>query len=791
MRTHLIYIVLLFAGHLQAQQLVIHPFTHAAGVEVTLLPGYDPDQSSHCYFEYRALADPGLKPGIEADRVTIGGVEVFKASMFNLEPSTSYEIRVRVVDSFPDLIIIDLPVQIFTTTDVFEIQPTNNIKWVSPDGSGVDYTQASPGKLTTLLSSPVVCGTTIMLMDGVYTDNGLSLVMNEDCTSEEPIVFMAAPGAEPVIDGGYHVPLHWIQNPDNPKLFSATLPEAAAYTNLCLLNGKMLYPYPSFYSNLLVDTFSLTGLGFRYDGFVRDDRFIYIHTTEGTDPNMSEVVLSQTFRFLTVYGNNRKAHLRFEGITVKNFAKSNVPIFSLGYAATAFDFRNVHQVVFSNCNFAYNNFHLSFGGTCDDILIQSCSFKDETGLWSHGMLKKSVSDQSVFVPTSVARQFENGAVFLEDGSRITIRGCLFEGTCSGILKQFEGGIINEADIYDNTFVNNFDAIECDGQWSNLRVWNNEINGAMAGISMAPPLIGPRYFYRNTIHHITSRQNIQNDPHYVGCSPPENFKSAGVAIKSNSGAIPGDNAGSVYFFNNTFHSDDTLGFTYTLWDSEWKEATFINNIFYAGRNKIGYFQGFKDNTNFQLTSVYDNYFTADQNAIATIKEIHGQYTCQDVDDVLLLQGELEDITGSDKIVIQSPFQEDPLFINPASGDFNLTAGSPMIDKGIHIPGFYDFKGAAPDLGAKESAFISSSRDALSENDIYFYPNPTSGEVNVMLSKTVAYVHMSIHNILGQLVSSSPYFNTDHLQFFLDAAAGTYFVTLDVSENERCVLKIVKW
>lgn len=122
----------------------------------------------------------------------------------------------------------------------------------------------------------------------------------------------------------------------------------------------------------------------------------------------------------------------------------------------------------------------------------------------------------------------------------------FEGTCSGIVKQFESGIIQDADIYDNTFNYNFDAIECDGQWSNLRVWNNEIKGAMAGISMAPPLIGPRYFYRNTIHHIAGRPNIQNDPYYIGCSPPLNFKSAGVGIKSNSGAIPDDQAGNVYF-----------------------------------------------------------------------------------------------------------------------------------------------------------------------------------------------------------------------------------------------------
>lgn len=791
MRTHIILTILLFASHLQAQQLVIHPSIHAAGVEVILLPGYDPDYSSHCLIEYRAITDTDWISGFEADRVTISGAEFFKGSLFNLEPATLYEVRCRLVDSIPDLDILELPEQIITTDDVFSVQPTSIIKWVSPNGSGTTYTEAIPGKLTTLLGSPLACGTTIMLLDGVYTDYGLSLVLTGDCSPEEPIVFMAAPGAEPVIDGGYYQPLQWIQNVDNPKLYSATLPEATSYTNLCLLNGKMLYPYPSFYSNLLVDTFSLAGLGFQYDGFVRDDQFIYIHTAEGTDPNGSEVVLSQAFRFLTVYGNNHKAYLRFEGIAVRNFAKSNVPLFSLGYAAIAFDFRNVHQVVFSNCNFAYNNFHLSFGGTCDDLLIQSCSFKDETGLWSHGMLKKSVSDQSVFVPTSVARQFENGAIFLEDGSRITIRGGLFEGTCSGVVKQFDSGIIQEADIYDNTFNYNFDAIECDGQWSNLRVWNNEILGAMAGISMAPPLIGPRYFYRNTIHHIAGRQNIQNDPYYVGCNPPMTFKSAGLGIKSNSGAIPDDQAGNVYFFNNTFHSDDTLGFTYTLWDSEWKEATMINNVFYAERNKIGYFQGFKDNLNFQLTSVHDNYFTADQSPVATIKEIHGQYTCHDVDDVLLLQSELAGITGSDKIIIQSPFQENPLFINPASGDFTLTAGSPMIDKGIHIPGFYDFKGAAPDLGAKESTYVSSYRPAHDKTIIHTYPNPTDGEVNVMLEEKVVYVHVSIHNTLGQLVSSSSYYDTDHLQFFLDVPAGTYFLTIDDTGKERYVSKIVKW
>lgn len=62
---------------------------------------------------------------------------------------------------------------------------------------------------------------------------------------------------------------------------------------------------------------------------------------------------------------------------------------------------------------------------------------------------------------------------------------------------------------------------------------------------------------------------------------------------------------------------------------------------------------------------------------------------------------------------------------------------------------------------------------------------------MLEKTIAYVHMSIHNIFGQLVSSSSYYDTDHLRFFLEASPGTYFVTLDDSGEERYVFKVVKW
>ena len=45
--------------------------------------------------------------------------------------------------------------------------------------------------------------------------------------------------------------------------------------------------------------------------------------------------------------------------------------------------------------------------------------------------------------------------------------------------------------------------------------------------------------------------------------------------------------------------------------------------------------------------------------------------------------------------------EPGFVDEANADFRLSADSPLIDKGVHIPGINDdYLGAAPDIGAYE-------------------------------------------------------------------------------------------
>jgi hypothetical protein len=54
---------------------------------------------------------------------------------------------------------------------------------------------------------------------------------------------------------------------------------------------------------------------------------------------------------------------------------------------------------------------------------------------------------------------------------------------------------------------------------------------------------------------------------------------------------------------------------------------------------------------------------------------------------------------------SPHPQDPLFVDPATGDFHVRAASPAVDAGVRLPGLNDdYYGAAPDLGALE--FIPS-------------------------------------------------------------------------------------
>ncbi len=786
---------LILLASLHAQQVDLFPTYHSIGIKVTNISSID-----SCTVEYKKSNQAIWLKGFNPDKITISTIDQFRGSLFLLEESTSYDIRIKPYKGGNEMVLSTLQK---TTVSSPEFTSTTTQKWVSPNGSGNLFSQANPGNINTLFSSGLVsCGTTVLLMDGNYSfTEGLALSLNNHCSESSPIILMAAPGAKPVIDGGQKITTNWTAHSTIPHLYSNAMPTNAAHSNICIMGNKGLYPYPSVVAEDVLGKYNLSDLNFDYDGFVRDENVIWIKTKEGINPNSEDVIVSKCFRFLTVYGNNKNAFLKVKGISFKYFGK---PILNaLGsaqddYAAAVFDLRNVHHVYFDSCNFTYNTNHIVFSNQCDHNTIQHCNFKHDVGTWSHAMIKKSHDKVHTLINTissSRARGVESPAIFMDQCKQTVIRYNYFDGLNSGIESYFDTGFNEEIDIYNNAFIDNFDAVECDGQWSNLRVWKNEIIRPMAGISAAPPLIGPRYFYRNTIHGMKGRVNEKDDPYFVACNPVgTNYRGQGIGIKTNSayeGNIP---RGNLYFFNNTFHAEDTLGFVFTSWTSEWKKAVFINNAYsHQYSHPFFYFDLGKQSSNsdFQISSRNDNYFSYNTaSPIVVADRIHGQFDCTDIYDVNKLEDNLQSISASPNIDIQNPMQTDPSFINKTIGGFELDKGSILIDKGQIIPGFHDYFGLSPDIGAKESNYTVSVKETSTDKQLIVYPNPTNGQAIIVSYRHLKNASIKIYTITGQIIFTANNFFGSRIDIDVSQLLSGMYV-LEVKEDGWQVrLKLVR-
>jgi hypothetical protein len=724
------FLVMLFSfTALYSQALGLLPNYHSIGFKITNIGSAD-----SCHVFYRKFGNSDWLRAYPPDRITLNKNAQFRGSIFLLDENTAYEVKAT-------LFLTGTPQNIAAVSDTTLLSPsfqaTSNVKWVSPAGSGTAYTQSQPGNIATLFSSGgVSCGTTVMLADGIYTQNDLRLQLNKHCTANSPIVIMAAPGAKPIFDGGVQLNSGWQQDANDKTLYSRALPAGAAHTNICILGNRALYPYPSYQSEITMAGYHLAALNFGYDGFVRNETGIWIKTAAGENPNTAGVIVSAAYRFLTVYGNNFNAYLKIKGLEFRHFAKPflnplGADINSL--QAQVFDIRNAHHISFDSCTFRHNTADVVFERVCNHILFQHCTFKHDVGKWSHTMVKRSrdfVHTLFFTLSTSRGRSVESGGVFHDSGIGFVVRNNLFDGTNSGVEGPFDDGIHEESDVYNNVFTDNYDGLECDGNWVNLRAWSNRFVNCMAGISAAPPLLGPRYFYRNIFYGMKGRRTDKDDSYFVGCKPVGvNYQSQGLAIKTNSNYTGNGSPGSMFFFNNTFHASDTLGFVITSMKSEWKDAVFINNSFSHDVVHPIYFFALGDksvNSSYRLSSVYDNFYNYSSGPVVVANSIYGQYQCSSVLNVVNLQSTLRTISGSAHIHVVGAGPSNPAFTNKSIGDFSLTSGSGLVDAGVRIPGFPDFKGKAPDVGAVESSHQGSMSVATrSRSGLTVFPNPSTG------------------------------------------------------------------
>lgn len=72
----------------------------------------------------------------------------------------------------------------------------------------------------------------------------------------------------------------------------------------------------------------------------------------------------------------------------------------------------------------------------------------------------------------------------------------------------------------------------------------------------------------------------------------------------------------------------------------------------------------------------------------------------------------------------------------------------------------------------------------------YPNPTKGAFTIALGKSYSEINMFVTNILGQVITSQRFENTNTIDLNIQDVAGIYFVNVSTSESQIKTLKIVK-
>ncbi len=764
----------------QAQQLTLTPMLHSVGYRILLPSSYDPDSTATTVVRYRVNGQD-WQPGFPAARLSMGE---FQGSLFQLEPDTPYELEVSLVDSFP---VFRKDVLAATTrTLAVPIIKYNGSpwRWVSPTGSGTIYSYAHPGNLKTLLTSGLTCGTTVLLMGGVYKVGDMTLHITEDCPEDKPITIMAAPGQTPILDGGSYDKYTWYQGDGDTAIWWTNLPAHLEYNAMCIVDGERMYPY-AFLTPPSFDTSypSLWTLGYGLSGFYRNKfNRVYIKTLDGRNINRSQVIFSEQLSCLTVEGNHKNVRLRIKGIQFKHYGKgrcdknwlTNCP--SACYVSNTLRFNNASHVVVDSCSFEFCNFPVIFEGNCNNNIVMNCHITDGTGYWSHAAFKRTAEVFNLIADSdcgSAGRYLENIGIHFRPLPGQTVQGNIaWNNTVRGVVNGIGFGttinnaVMRESDIYNNRISWCFDGVNAVNGQRNVRIWGNKVSHCPVGTSLISSEQKPVYIFRNVYHHLDQRQNYQNDPYFVNCDGVHTYQSWGTVLKLNAGDAREAANDLIYFIHNTVHGIEPYAFNLYLWASTWKVLHLSNNIFYAEGDANFFFDQVNNQPHYSFESLNDNIVNPGNNIPGIVRT---PPTCLKHGSTSALQSGLASVTGSPWIRIENALNELPYFINADEGNFRLQPSSPLIDRGVFVPGFSNnFAGTAPDVGAFEHTVVSTTPAQRQEQSLTVFPNPSEGPVFIQFPSAGGAAILQVWNAQGQLVAEQ------HLN---DLPAGAQTLLLD--------------
>jgi len=784
---------------LSAQYLLkLHPTIHSIGVEVQLPTGSTTTKLPLARLSYREIGDT-FNHGYPPTFLIVDTVYQYRGSVYEAKAGTSYEVRITLVSIDGDT----LTILTNTTTTLKDpsITPTQIVKYVSPQGSGTEYSYQQPGSLTALLSTDIACGTTIILKGGRYDIGEMHLNLAQQCSEKSPIIFMAADNETPIFSGGDDEQYSWIRTAEDTSIFVTTIRKELEYNTLMMMDSVRMYPYPFLKSPDIQPSYpSLQNLGYDVSGFYRKGNLVYCKTVDHMNPNQSHIIFSKRFTCLTIDGNGKDNYLQFKGITFEYYGKGKCDIDIFGnptqcYPSWTLRFLNTNQVIIDSCIFNYTNFPISFNGSCSGNVVQRCTITDQTGWWSHGAFKQT-RETLYLEPGSYGRYLENCGIMFAPSDRGIMSGNIIQhNVITGVVSGIGVGAstpnyrIYDTDISGNVVSNCYDGIDVTSISSaagciNTRIWNNEIHHCPVAFSLILPQWGPTTIFRNVAHHISERKNHNFDVVFADCDNTISDKIWGTGLKVNTGEVNA-NPGSMFLFHNTFHSTDELGFPMYLWKSTWKNFVSRNNIYYSEGKSSLFFDDVQGDSVFSFDSQGDNFWNPFSGKIAIIQPKNGVATCEFYSSVSTLETGLKLATKSPLVTIAG-YTLDPLFIN--NNDFHLSPKSGLVDKGVVIQGINDkFSNQAPDIGAFEMNQPSEVIEDSISSEVTIFPNPFSDSFTISSPKPMA--EITISTVTGTVIEQRNVYNNSTVTWEGLFNTGFNIVTIYFSDGSILIRKLI--
>jgi hypothetical protein len=562
----------------------------------------------------------------------------FVGSVFDLEPASAYEVRVTLVD--PDGVTgaPSLTQPLATRPETFA-EPTLATLYVAPNGNdGNPGTPALPLLTIQEAADRSQPGTLVLIQPGVYRE---TVTVPTSGTAAQPIVFRGN-GAGAILDGA-------------DAAIAAGVPWTPAGSGVHtratgFATGHVVTEAGRLFRNDSLAALQALAAG-APGGFFFDGTTLSVKFADGSAPAAHTMHVARREEGFVIDG---RSQVRVENLEIRHYG--------------AGDFgKGVYLRYSSDCAVRLSRIH-EIGSA---------------GVWIKGGTRHRVEDND-FWDTSIfgwpwdqtkGSSAENNAVVLTDdvGRGHVVRRNHIRGFFNGIgpcgSAAPPSGFTSETDVYDNDFREHTDdALEPEGYCANVRLFGNRITDVHMAFAMAPASPGPLWIVRNVAWRFGNTRTSQLDGYTAS------------ALKVNSGyPTP---IGPVLLYHNTLLTDAPGTDAVALLNPGTGTILYARNNVVAGTHyvlyKVNPIPWSGNGNDFHTTdpSRFVSWLGTPYTSLAAYQASQGQEP----------QG------------LSAP----PQLVSPATGDFTPAPGSPLIDRGLVIPGINDaFGGTAPDVGAIET------------------------------------------------------------------------------------------